>query len=634
MPLAIVPIWDVDLMAAEIHRVAEKGCRAVTFSENPNKLGYPSFHTDHWDPFLRACEETGTVVCLHIGSSSSISVTSDDAPIDVMITTTPVNLFMCAADLIWSQIFRKFPNLKIALSEGGIGWIPYFLDRIDFTYQHHKAWTHQDFGDKLPSQVFHEHIITCFIDDPTGLKLIDDVGLDMVTWECDYPHSDSAWPTAPEVFMKSIGNLSDDAINKITHENAMREFQFDPFAHRPKEQCTVGALRAESADVDVVTRSPRKKESNTDISSFVEHGLEGAAERLTAARHGLGLDDQVVSRPVIDDAKTLWELLERRADGVARRADAHRRGGPHGQLRRVPRRGASGSPPASWRSASRPTRRWRGSCRPASSRSCCRSRWRASARRRSRSSRSTGNARSARCSRRRGVQVLRRARHMAQLRLRGDGPQGLQESSGGAVRDAARHRRSSGRTGLPEGDPSTLPAPPDRRRRRPLALLHVGHHCGAQVREALRRRADRRWPGPGATRSRSEPDDVGSIAFPCTHIGGPDYLVVMLAYGMPAVLLETFDPASAVATFARHDVTMAGGSTAFYLAFLNEQRKDPSKPVIPSLRHAERRWRTEAARGVPRGAGRDAHPGLPRLRHDRVPDDHAGLTQSTTTSSS
>jgi len=74
-------------------------------------------------------------------------VTSDDAPVDVMITVTPVNLFMCSADLIWSQIFRKFPNLKIALSEGGIGWIPYFLDRIDFTYQHHKAWTHQDFGD-------------------------------------------------------------------------------------------------------------------------------------------------------------------------------------------------------------------------------------------------------------------------------------------------------------------------------------------------------------------------------------------------------------------------------------------------------------------------------------------------------
>src|SRR5437764_6652520 len=262
-------VIHTDAMDAEVRRVAAKGCHAVTFSENPTKLGYPSFHTDHWDPFWRACEETRTVVCLHIGSSSSISVTSDDAPVDVMITVTPVNLFMCAADLIWSQIFRKFPNLKIALSEGGIGWIPYFLDRIDFTYQHHKAWTHQDFGDQLPSQVFHDHIVTCFIDDPTGLKLLDDVGLEMVTWECDYPHSDSAWPNAPEVFMKTSGHLSDEVINKVTHENAMRIFQFDPFAHRAKEQCTVAALRAEAGDVDVVTRSPRQKRSNTDISSFV-----------------------------------------------------------------------------------------------------------------------------------------------------------------------------------------------------------------------------------------------------------------------------------------------------------------------------------------------------------------------------
>ena len=269
MPLAIAPIWDPELMAAEVRRVSEKGCHAVAFSENPTKLGYPSLHTDHWDPFWRACEETGTVVCLHIGSSSSMSMTSVDAPIDVTITITPVNILMCAADLIWSPIFRKFPALRIALSEGGIGWIPYFLDRVDFTYQHHRAWTHQDFGDRLPSDVFHEHVVTCFIDDPTGLKLLDDVGLDMVTWECDYPHSDSAWPHAPEVFMKAAGHLSDDVINKVTHENAMRIFRFDPFAHRAREECTVGALRALATDVDVVTRSPRKKQSNANLSEFV-----------------------------------------------------------------------------------------------------------------------------------------------------------------------------------------------------------------------------------------------------------------------------------------------------------------------------------------------------------------------------
>ncbi len=198
-----------------------------------------------------------------------------------MITVTPVNLFMCAADLIWSQIFRKFPNLKIALSEGGIGWIPYFLDRIDFTYQHHKAWTHQDFGDKLPSQVFHEHIITCFIDDPTGLKLLDDVGLDMVTWECDYPHSDSAWPNAPEVFMKTSGHLADDVINKVTHENAMRIFQFDPFAHRAKEQ--LHGRRVAGRGGRRRRRDPQPAEEGVEHRHQLvrRHRVEGAAERLT-----------------------------------------------------------------------------------------------------------------------------------------------------------------------------------------------------------------------------------------------------------------------------------------------------------------------------------------------------------------
>jgi predicted TIM-barrel fold metal-dependent hydrolase len=235
-------------MAAEIRRVSEKGCHAVTFSENPTKLGYPSFHTDHWDPFWRACEETDTVVCLHIGSSSSIAVTSDDAPIDVMITVTPVNLFMCAADLIWSQIFRKFPNLKIALSEGGIGWIPYFLDRIDFTYQHHRAWTHQDFGDKLPSDIAREHLTYCFISDRAGVDERHKIGIDSITWECDYPHSDSTWPNSPEALAKQLDGVPDDEVAKITHENAMRIFRYDPFAHRTKEKATVEALRSEARD--------------------------------------------------------------------------------------------------------------------------------------------------------------------------------------------------------------------------------------------------------------------------------------------------------------------------------------------------------------------------------------------------
>jgi predicted TIM-barrel fold metal-dependent hydrolase len=245
-------------MAEEVRRMAAKGCHAVTFSENPSKLGWPSFHSDHWDPFWAACADEGTVVCLHIGSSSTLAITAPDAPFDVLIALQPVNIIQCAADLLFSPVLRKFPTLRIALSEGGIGWIPYFLERVDYVYAHHKAWTHQDFGDKLPSQVFKERIVTCFIDDAFGVENRHHLNLENVTWECDYPHSDSTWPNAPEIAMKYLAGVTDDEVDKITHRNAMRLFTYDPFAVRRREQCTVAALRAEAADVDVSVR-PRKE---------------------------------------------------------------------------------------------------------------------------------------------------------------------------------------------------------------------------------------------------------------------------------------------------------------------------------------------------------------------------------------
>ncbi len=250
IPLSVPPVWDPDLMAAEVRRLAEKGCHAVTFSENPEKLGLPSFHSDHWDPFWTACCDTDTVVCMHIGSSSTLVSTSSDAPIDAMITLQPMNIVLCASDLLWSPVLRKFEKLRIALSEGGIGWVPYFLERVDYVYEHHHQWTNQDFGDKLPSQVFNERILTCFIDDSVGMEVRHHLNMDHVHWECDYPHSDSTWPNAPEMAMKYLQGLPDEDIDRITHLNAMRNFSFDAFSHIPREQCTVRALRAQAGDVD------------------------------------------------------------------------------------------------------------------------------------------------------------------------------------------------------------------------------------------------------------------------------------------------------------------------------------------------------------------------------------------------
>ncbi|MCU1344142.1 MAG: amidohydrolase 2, partial [Acidimicrobiia bacterium] len=281
IPCAITPFWDPELMAAEVRRLAAKGCHSLTFSENPEKLGHPSLHSDHWDPFWKACVETGTVVCLHIGSSSSLVLTASDAPVDVMMAITPMNSYLALNDLIWTPIFKKFPDIQIALSEGGIGWIPYALERMDYVYEHHHAWTGADFGGLRPSDVYRKNIITCFIDDASGLEQRHRVGVDSITWECDYPHSDSTWPHSAELVGKSLANIPDDEINKITHLNAMRVYSFDPFAIRPKERCTVGALRSEALDVD------------TGIKSLGRHNEGGmSAVQLAAIARPAALDEK------------------------------------------------------------------------------------------------------------------------------------------------------------------------------------------------------------------------------------------------------------------------------------------------------------------------------------------------------
>jgi hypothetical protein len=123
----------------------------------------------------------------------------------------------------------------------------------------HAGWTGQDFGGKLPSEVFREHFLTCFISDSTGVALRHEIGVDNICWECDYPHSDSMWPSAPEQLEGVFSRYSvpDDEIAKITHENAMRWYSFDPFASIPRSSATVGALRASVAghDVSVQARS-------------------------------------------------------------------------------------------------------------------------------------------------------------------------------------------------------------------------------------------------------------------------------------------------------------------------------------------------------------------------------------------
>ena len=266
IPMALPMIWDAELCAEEVRRVSAKGCHSLTFTENPANLGYPSFHSEFWDPLWTALCDTNTVLSIHLGSSGKMAIPAPDSPPDVMISLQPMNIQSAAADLLFSSVLRKFPDIRIALSEGGTGWIPYFLERADRVFDLHHLWTQSDFGGMLPSEKFRQHFLTCFIVDDLGIGLRNRIGVDNMAWECDYPHSDSTWPYSAELVNEQFHqwNVPDAEVNKITYENAMRWYSFDPFQHIEREDATVGALRASVAGHDISVQPRSKRISNPD----------------------------------------------------------------------------------------------------------------------------------------------------------------------------------------------------------------------------------------------------------------------------------------------------------------------------------------------------------------------------------
>jgi predicted TIM-barrel fold metal-dependent hydrolase len=225
VPMGICMLWDVAESVREIHRNAARGFRALAFVENPVPLGLPSFFTDHWDPIFRACEETDTVVCMHIGSAVDSPIPSPDGPMTVQIALGAVGTQISAVNLLMSPVCRRFPKLKIMLSEGGIGWIPAMLERADRQFQRHRLWTKMD--EITPTEIFKRNIFTCMIYEPICFRELRHViGIDKIVWECDYPHADTPWPASQREVAEVMQGIPQDEIEAVTFRNAERVFRW------------------------------------------------------------------------------------------------------------------------------------------------------------------------------------------------------------------------------------------------------------------------------------------------------------------------------------------------------------------------------------------------------------------------
>jgi predicted TIM-barrel fold metal-dependent hydrolase len=238
IPLAILPTWDIDQAVAEAERVAAKGARTVSFPDSPVPLGLPSFHSDHWDRLWGVCSETQMPVSLHFGSGSFVPGFSfsslaasakpdavNDAPFAVAITAFSTNLMWTTMDLLFSGKLQQFPQLQFSLAEGGIGWVPYVLERSDYVWERHRYYQPIDF-DARPSDLFRQHFWGCFIDDIHGLQNRHTVGVDRITLEIDFPHSDSNWPNSRKRAAEVLADIPDDECMLIVEDNARRMLHF------------------------------------------------------------------------------------------------------------------------------------------------------------------------------------------------------------------------------------------------------------------------------------------------------------------------------------------------------------------------------------------------------------------------
>ena len=148
IPLVILPLWDVAACVRRGRAGAARGAKAISFPENPAPLGLPSWHSGAWDPLLAVAEQAELPLCMHIGTSGRSTATAPDCPDSVRYTLLATNSMGAAADLLLERRLRALPRApKVAISEGGIGWMPYFLERIDWTWEGHRLMEPRiDFG--------------------------------------------------------------------------------------------------------------------------------------------------------------------------------------------------------------------------------------------------------------------------------------------------------------------------------------------------------------------------------------------------------------------------------------------------------------------------------------------------------
>jgi predicted TIM-barrel fold metal-dependent hydrolase len=228
--MVLLPYWDPRLAVKELQRTAARGAVAVAFTENPSRLGFPSIHDvdRYWDPVFAAAQEAGLPLCLHFGSSSSMITSAPDAPLIIQSVCGPLNTQLAFTDWIFSGVLERFPSLQLVFSESYLGWLPFLLEHCDRHWTNHFGWaTQRSVVPRPPSEYFRSNVSVCLVYESFGARHIEDIGVERVLAEADYPHPDSLWPNTRKVLEEYLQHLAPEDRMKVLRTNAEKLFRLD-----------------------------------------------------------------------------------------------------------------------------------------------------------------------------------------------------------------------------------------------------------------------------------------------------------------------------------------------------------------------------------------------------------------------
>jgi predicted TIM-barrel fold metal-dependent hydrolase len=230
-PMAALGTGDIPGTLAEIERVAKLGFRGLTLPCKPifgsHDVDDPNYNLPMYDPMWALLEEVGLPITFHVstGRDPRASKGNGGAVINYVSHSLSPTIEPLA-NLCGSGVLERFPKIKFALIEAGIGWIPWALEAMDEAYRKHHFWVRPKMKG-LPSDYFKQHGAAAFQEDPVGLALVEQFGLtDNMMWANDYPHHEGTWPHSAAAIERTMSGITDETRAKILGLNANRVFNF------------------------------------------------------------------------------------------------------------------------------------------------------------------------------------------------------------------------------------------------------------------------------------------------------------------------------------------------------------------------------------------------------------------------